>query len=86
MPPAVMATPPWPGSSHGKPIADPTGENRISIEHRTVSGTDMHIQGGPVIYNKRLDYRRMHLVKRAQAGNPTITPFEWHKLIETIQG
>jgi hypothetical protein len=28
----------------------------------------------------------MHLVERAQEGDPTITPFEWHKLIDTIQG
>ena len=46
MPPAVMATPPWPGSSRGKPKADPTGENWMSIELRTVAGTDMRIQGG----------------------------------------
>ena len=46
MPPAVMATPPWPGSSRGKSKADPTGENWMSIELRTVSGTDMRIQGG----------------------------------------
>ena len=42
--------------------------------------------GGLVIYNKRLDHGRMHLVERAQEGDPTITPFEWHKLIDTIQG
>ena len=46
MPPAVRATPPWPGSSRGKTKADPTGENWMSIELRTVSGTDMRIQGG----------------------------------------
>ena len=42
--------------------------------------------GGLVIYNKRLDHGRMHLVERVQEGDPTITPFEWHKLIDTIQG
>ncbi len=46
MPPAVRATPPWAGSSRGKTKADPTGENWMSIELRTVSGTDMRIQGG----------------------------------------
>ena len=42
--------------------------------------------GGLVIYNKRLDHGRMHLVERVQDGDPTITPFEWHKLQDTIQG
>lgn len=42
--------------------------------------------GGLVIYNKRLDHGRMHLVERVQEGDPTITPYEWHKLIGTIQG
>lgn len=42
--------------------------------------------GGLVIYNKRLDHGKMHLVERVQEGDPTITPFEWHKLIGTIQG
>ena len=42
--------------------------------------------GGLVIYNKRLDHGRMHLVERVQEGDPTITPFEWHKRIDTIQG
>ena len=42
--------------------------------------------GGLVIYNKRLDHGRMHLVERVQERDPTITPFEWHKLIDTIQG
>ena len=42
--------------------------------------------GGLVIYNKRLDHGRMHLVERVQEGDPSITPFEWHKLQETIQG
>lgn len=32
--------------------------------------------GGLVIYNKRLDHGRMHLVERIQEGDPTITPFE----------
>ena len=42
--------------------------------------------GGLVIYNKRLDHGRMHLVERVQEGDPTVTPFEWRKLIDTIQG
>ncbi len=42
--------------------------------------------GGLVIYNKRLDHGRMHLVERVQEGDPTITPFEWHRLVDTIQG
>lgn len=42
--------------------------------------------GGLVIYNKRLDHGRMHLVERVQEGDPTITPFEWNKLVSTIQG
>ena len=42
--------------------------------------------GGLVIYNKRLDHGRMHLVERVQEGDPTITPFEWNKLVGTIQG
>ena len=42
--------------------------------------------GGLVIYNKRLDHGRMHLVERVQEGDPTITPFERHKLQDTIQG
>lgn len=46
MPPAVIATPPWPGSSRGKFKADPAGESWMSIELRTVAGTDMRIQGG----------------------------------------
>lgn len=29
---------------------------------------------------------RMHLVERAQAGDPSITPLEWSKLVSTIQG
>lgn len=42
--------------------------------------------GGLVIYNKRLDHGRMHLVERIQEGDPTITPFEWRRLVDTIQG
>ena len=42
--------------------------------------------GGLVIYNKRLDHGKLHLVERAQEGDLTITPFEWQKLLETIQG
>lgn len=42
--------------------------------------------GGLVIYNKRLDHGRMHLVERVREGDPAITPFEWHRLIDTIQG
>lgn len=46
VPPAVMATSMWPGASRGKSKADPAGENWMSIELRTVAGTDMRIQGG----------------------------------------
>ena len=42
--------------------------------------------GGLVIYNKRLDHGCMHLVERVQDGDPSITPFEWNKLVGTIQG
>ena len=42
--------------------------------------------GGLVIYNKRLDHGSMHLVERVQDGDPNIPPFEWHRLVETIQG
>lgn len=42
--------------------------------------------GGLVIYNKRLDHGRMHLVERVQAGEASITPFEWNRLVSTIQG
>ena len=45
-----------------------------------------HEPGGLVIYNKRLDHGRMHLVERIQEGDPTITPFEWRRLVDTIQG
>ena len=41
--------------------------------------------GGLVIYNKRLDHGRMHLVERIQEGDPTITPFEWSRLVEAIR-
>ena len=34
------------GVPHGKSKADPAGENWMSIELRTVAGTDMRIQGG----------------------------------------
>lgn len=42
--------------------------------------------GGLVIYNKRLDHGRMHLVERAQERDPTMTPFEWQRLVSIIQG
>lgn len=42
--------------------------------------------GGLVIYNKRLDHGRMHLVERAQERDPSMTPFEWQQLVDTIQG
>ena len=42
--------------------------------------------GGLVIYSKRLDHGRMHLVERMREGDPTITPLEWRRLVETIQG
>lgn len=45
-PPSLSAMSPWPGSSRGKSKADPAGENWMSIELRTVAGTDMRIQGG----------------------------------------
>ena len=112
-------------ASRGKTKGVPTGENWMSIELRTVAGTDMrknfnmlsgivnndmrqnlysgdvfvfvnasnnmmkllrHEPGGLVIYNKRLDHGRMHLVERIQEGDPTITPFEWRRLVDTIQG
>lgn len=46
MPPAVMRGMSGSGAPHGKPKADPAGENWMDIEVRTVNGTDMHIQGG----------------------------------------
>ena len=42
--------------------------------------------GGLVIYNKRLDHGRMHLVERIQEGDPMVSPFEWRRLVDTIQG
>ena len=42
--------------------------------------------GGLVIYNKRLDHGRMHLVERVQAGAASITPFEWNRPGRTIPG
>lgn len=42
--------------------------------------------GGLVIYNKRLDHGRMHLVERIQDGDPMVSPFEWRRLVDTIQG
>ncbi len=42
--------------------------------------------GGLVIYSKRLDHGRMHLVERIQDGDPTVTALEWHRLVDTIQG
>ena len=45
--PAGMAAPiSGATSSHGKAKVDPVAENWMSIELRTVSGTDMRIQGG----------------------------------------
>ena len=31
-------------------------------------------------------FRRMLTVERIQEGDPTITPFEWRRLVDTIQG
>ena len=45
MPPAVMASTTYPGS-RVKSKADPASENWMSIELRTIAGTDMRIQGG----------------------------------------
>ena len=42
--------------------------------------------GGLVIYSKRLDHGRMHLVERIQDGDPTVTALEWRRLVDTIQG
>ena len=42
--------------------------------------------GGLVIYNKRLDHGRMHRVERIQDGDPTVSPFEWRRLVDTTQG
>ena len=46
MPPAVMGGTSGGGASHGKSKTDPAAENWMSIELRTVTGTDMRIQGG----------------------------------------
>ena len=46
MPSAAMSGMSSCGVPHGKSKADPTGENWMSIELRTVTGTDMRIQGG----------------------------------------
>lgn len=46
MPPAVMSMASSAGNSHGKSKTDPAAENWMSIELRTVTGTDMRIQGG----------------------------------------
>ena len=45
MPPAVMTAAMGAGS-RGKSKSDPAGENWMSIELRTIAGTDMRIQGG----------------------------------------
>lgn len=41
--------------------------------------------GGLVLYNKRLDHGRMHLVERIQERDPMVSPFEWRRLVDTIQ-
>lgn len=46
LPSAVMASATGPGTSRGKSKVAPAAENWMSIELRTVSGTDMRIQGG----------------------------------------
>ena len=46
MPPAVMSGMTGRGASHGRSKMDPAAENWMSIELRTVAGTDMRIQGG----------------------------------------
>ena len=46
MPPSVMSGIPTCGAPRGKPKAAPAAENWMSIELRTVAGTDMRIQGG----------------------------------------
>ena len=45
MPPAVMAAAMGAGT-RSKSKSDPAGENWMSIELRTIAGTDMRIQGG----------------------------------------
>ena len=46
MPPSVMSGMSTCGSARGKSKAAPAAENWMSIELRTVAGTDMRIQGG----------------------------------------
>lgn len=46
MPSTVMPIGSSPGTSRSKAKVDPAGENWMNIEIRTVSGTDMRIQGG----------------------------------------
>lgn len=46
MPPAMMPGAIGPGTSRSKAKIEPAGENWMNIELRTVSGTDMRIQGG----------------------------------------
>ena len=46
MPPSVISEMAVPGVAGGRSKAGPAGENWMSIELRTVSGTDMRIQGG----------------------------------------
>ena len=46
MPPAVMSAAMGSSPSRGRSKVDPAGENWMSIELRTVAGTDMRIQGG----------------------------------------
>ena len=50
------------------------------------SNASVHVRDGLVIYNKRLDHGSMHLVERIREGDPSMTPFEWHRLADTIQG
>jgi len=46
MPATAMSGTVVSGAPHGKSKRDPAGENWMSIELRTVTGTDMRIQGG----------------------------------------
>lgn len=46
VPPSLPATSPWSEPSRCKSKTNPAGENWMSIELRTVAGTDMRIQGG----------------------------------------
>lgn len=41
--------------------------------------------GGLVIYSKRLDHGRMHLVERIREGDPAVSPLEWSRLVDTIR-